>query len=384
MSQFTVPCTVYRGGTSRGIFFKKEDLPEDTALRDWIFLTGIDSYNPSQVDGLGGASSSTSKVCVIGPPTVEGADADWTFFQMGLANPVVDEKGTCGNLMAAAGAFAIDEGLVTAAPGAKEQEVFLYNTNIKKILRLVVPVTADGVTEETGNFKLAGLVRDSAKLTVSIMDPGGEITGSFLPMGKESVIEKDGKAYTITFADLINPFVFADGRQFGLTGTEMSGDVAGNAALMDLMNGVRDIAAVQSGISKDIEEAKYKKPNIPKFAMLAPAQDYMTLSGKMVKKEDVDILTKVISSRKLHRTSPASGLYNLACACMVKGTVPNQIAGFSGEETERIVRIGHPDGVVEVVVQLKEDKETPAAVGMERSARRIMKGDLYVPIKEGN
>lgn len=381
MSQFSIPCSVYRGGTSRGLFFQEKDLPADKALRNRIFTEGIDSYEPSQVDGLGGTTSSTNKICVLGPASVPGADVDWTFFQLGISSPVVDEKGTCGNLMAAVGAFAIDEGLVKVDSAASMADVYVYNTNIKKLLHMEIPVI-DGKAKVVGDYHVPGVRAPGAKITISIVQPGGELTGELLSFGPVSTIATPAGTYEVTFSDLINPFVFVPAKDMGFTGTEARSEVAADLDVLEELNLIRDKAAVLSKIAENEQDARANKPNVPKIAMIAPAQDYVTVDGELIKKDEVDLLTKVVSSGKLHRTSPASGLYNLAVASLVEGTIPNKLAGFPKGTRERTVRIGHPEGVVEVQVRLEEDMQHIASVGMERTARRIMKGDLYIPYSQ--
>lgn len=378
MSQFSVPCSVYRGGTSRGLFFHKKDLPEDSQTRNRIFLEGIDCYNPSQVNGLGGTTSSTSKVCVIAPSTHKGADVDWTFYQLGVAEPVVDEKGTCGNLMAAVGAFTVDEGLVPVDPAAAMTDIFVYNTNIKKVLHMEVPLV-NGKAKVSGDYLMPGVVKPGAMFRVSIVNPGGEMTGKLLLLGLKHEVQTEKSSYEVTFADLINPFIFLAAHDVGLTGNEPSSSVAAKQALLDELNLIRDKIAVAAGMAENEQDARLNKPNVPKIAMVAPAQDYVTTGGELIKKEEVDILIKVVSMGKLHRTSPASGLYNLAAATLLHGTVPNQIAGFPQGVKEQMIRIGHPEGVVEVRVTLTDDLKNVEKVGMERTARRIMKGELFIP-----
>lgn len=379
MSQFSTPCSVYRGGTSRGLFFHKKDLPADIQLRNKIFLEGIDCYNPSQVNGLGGTTSSTSKVGIIAPSTKEGADVDWTFVQLGVAEAVVDEKGTCGNLMAAAGAFAVDEGLVAVDPAADMADVYVYNTNIKKLLHMEIPVV-NGKAKVSGDYQMPGVVKSGAMFRVSIMSPGGEMTGKQLLLGARSEVKTEKAAYEVTFSDLINPFIFLAGKDVGLTGAEAHKEVASNQAILDELNLIRDKVAVIAGMAADEQDARQNKPNVPKIAVVAPAQDYVTTGGEQIKKEDVDILVKAVSMWKLHRTCPASGLYNLAAAALLPGTVPNQIAGFPEGVKERMVRIGHPEGIVEVLVTVAEDGKSVTRVGMERTARRIMKGEIFTPV----
>jgi Uncharacterized protein conserved in bacteria len=378
MAQFSVPCCVYRGGTSRGLFFHKKDLPGDVKLRNKIFLEGIDCYNPSQVNGLGGTTSSTSKVCVISPSSHKGADVDWTFFQLGVAKEVVDEKGTCGNLMAAVGAFAVDEGLVAVDPAAERKDVFVYNTNIKKVLHMEIPVV-NGRAKVSGDYFMPGLVKPGAMFRVSIVNPGGELTGRQLSLGSRNTVQTEKAAYEVTFSDLINPFVFIAGHTVGLAGNEPLSGVAANQPLLDELNLIRDKMAVAAGMAENEQDARQNKPNVPKIAMAAPAQDYTTTGGELIKKEEVDILVKVVSLGKFHRTSPASGLYNLAATALLPGTIPNQIAGFPQGVREQMIRIGHPEGVVEVRVVLTGDGKAVEKVGMERTARRIMKGDLFIP-----
>ena len=378
MSQFSIPCSVYRGGTSRGLFFHKKDLPVDTQARNRIFLEGIDCYNPSQVNGLGGTTSSTSKVCVISPSEREGVHVDWTFYQLGVAEAVVDDKGTCGNLMAGVGAFAIDEGLVPVDPAADVADVFVYNTNIKKVLHMEVPVI-QGKAKVSGDYHMPGVVKPGAMFRVSIVKPGGEMTGKLLLKGPKTDITTATAAYEVTFADLINPFIFLPGQAVGLIGNESQRTVADNQTVLDELNLIRDKVAVVTGMAASEEEARYKKPNVPKIAVVSPAQDYVTTGGESISKDEVDVLVKVVSMGKLHRTSPASCLYNLAATSMLPGTIPNQIAGFPPGIKERMVRIGHPEGIVEVCVTLTNDGENVSRVGMERTARRIMKGELFTP-----
>lgn len=377
MAQFSVPCCVYRGGTSRGLFFHKKDLPLDTRLRNKIFLEGIDCYNPSQVDGLGGTTSSTSKVGIISPSAQEGADVDWTFVQLGVAEVVVDEKGTCGNLMAAAGAFAVDEGLVTVDAAARMADIYVYNTNIKKMLHMEIPVV-NGKAKVSGHYHMPGVVQPGAMFRISIMSPGGEMTGKQLLLGSKSEVKTDKVTYEITFSDLINPFIFLAGTDIGLSGAESYKDVATNKTILNELNLIRDKVAVIAGMAADEQDARQNKPNVPKIAVVAAPRHYVTTGGEQINKDDVDILVKAVSMGKLHRTCPASGLYNLAAAALLPGTVPHHLAGFPSGEKERMVRIGHPEGIVEVLVTVAEDGQSVSRVGMERTARRILKGKLFI------
>lgn len=379
MAQFSVPCCVYRGGTSRGLFFHKKDLPNDAQDRNKIFLEGIDCYNPSQVNGLGGTTSSTSKVCVVAPSSRDDSDVEWTFYQLGVADAVVDDKGTCGNLMAGVGAFSVDEGLVAVEPAAEKADVFVYNTNIKKVLHMEVPVV-NGKAKVSGDYMMPGVVKSGAMYRVSIVNPGGETTGKQLLLGPKQEVRTAKATYEVSFSDLINPFVFMDGDAVGLIGNEPLSTVAADQKLLDELNLIRDKVSVIAGMAESEQAARHNRPNVPKIAVVAPAQDYTTTGGELIKKADVDILVKVVSLGKFHRTSPASGLYNLATTTLLPGTVPNRVAGFPQGVRDQMIRIGHPEGVVEVRVILSEDCKLVEKVGMERTARRIMKGELFIPV----
>lgn len=379
MSQYSVPCVVYRGGTSRGLFFHKKDLPEDFNEQKRIFFAGIDAYNPSQVNGLGSATSHTSKVVVISPPSVEGADVDYTFYQIGIGEEVADDKGTCGNLMAAVGAFAVDEGLVRVGPDADDVIVFAYNTNIGKMIRLRVPVI-NGKARVKGNYRMPGLVTTGAKYTVDILNPGGGKTGATLPLGASYTLDANGKRYPISFVDVVNPFVYVPSEAIGLKGTEPNSELAGNGALLEELDRIRCDAAVRSGMETSLQDAK-QAPAVPKVAIVSKPQDYVASTGERIRAEEVDIVAKMLSMGRVHRTFAGSGLYNLAAAVLLPGTIPNQLAAKKKTNGTQIVRIGHPEGVAEVRVALTQDGQDVAFVGLERTARRIIKGDLYIPEK---
>lgn len=381
MAQFAVPCSVYRGGTSRGLFFLEKDLPKNETERNWIFLSGIDGYNASQVNGLGGTTSSTSKTCVVAPSEREDADVDWTFYQLNIAKPVVDSKGTCGNLMAAVGAFSVDQGLVKVTPGDAFAIVRVFNVNIGKVIRMEVPLDASGRARADGGFAIPGVLGTGAKFTLSILNPGGEQTGSHLPCGLSYELALEGKNYSLTFSDLINPFIFVPVSELGLTGTEQLKDMANDPKILPTLNRIREKIAVISKIVDNEIEARDKKPNIPKIAMIAPPMDYMTTNGERIKAEDVDILIKVVSMGKFHRTSPGSGMYNLAATSLVAGTLPHALARPGSDPRRRTLRIGHPEGIVEVNAEIGADGKIQN-VGMERTARLIMRGELFVPEEE--
>lgn len=379
LAQFAVPCAVYRGGTSRGLFFNKRDLPEDKHVQRKIFLEGIDAYNPSQVNGLGSGTSHTSKVCVISEPSVEGADVDYTFYQIGIGEELVDDQGTCGNLMAAVAAFAVDEGYVSVEPDAEYVKVHVFNTNIKKMLRIDVPVIA-GKARVSGDYLMPGIVKPGAKFSVHILNPGGGKTGSTLPKGNRFTIRTVKRSYELSFVDLVNPFVFVKASDLGVKGTELNSELSLDQALLKELEEIRIQAAVEVGMYPSVEAAR-KTPSIPKIALISPPQDYVTSSGKQIKAEEVDMVAKMLSMGKFHRTFAASGLYCTAAAALLPGTVPNQLAKVLTGTKQQKIRIGHPEGIAEVYVTLTENGQDVHAVGLDRTARRIMKGELFIPEK---
>ena len=377
MSQFSLACSVYRGGTSRGLFFQKKDLPQDLDLQRKIFIHGIDAYNPSQINGLGSGTSHTSKVVVVAPSTYEEADVDYTFYQIGIGEEIVDDHGTCGNLVAAVGAFAIDEGLVITDTDSSVVTVSVYNTNIKKLFRLQVPVL-NGKAKVSGDYLMPGVVTPGAKVIVDILNPGGCKTGKTLPSEATIMLKVNQSIYETSFVDVINPFVYVSADSLGLTANDLYSDLDRNSELQYVLEEIRCRAAVASNIVETLEEGR-NLPSIPKIAIVMEPQDYVTRDGREIKKEEVDICAKMVSMGRFHRTFAASGLYNLAAALLLKGTVPNKCNGKMHEIDERLVRIGHPEGIVNVRVSLTEDRKDIAFVGMDRTARKIMKGELFIP-----
>ncbi|WP_209125074.1 PrpF domain-containing protein [Alkalihalobacillus sp. BA299] len=378
MSQYSIPCVVYRGGTSRGLFFHKKDLPIEIEKQKEIFLSGIDAWNPSQIDGLGSGTSHTSKVVVISPPSVEGADVDYTFYQIGIGEQIVDDKGTCGNLMAAVGAFAIDEGLVGVELSQDYAQVNAFNTNIGKMLRLKVPVVKSKA-KVNGQYYLSGLVNPGAKLFIDILSPGGGKTGKTLPLGPETKISVKGKEYLVSFVDIVNPCVFIAAEDLGITGIEKNDDISKNESILKRLEAIRLEIAILAGMSKTKEDAMHS-PSIPKIALVAKPQDYVTSSGKKIKESEVDIVAKMVSMGRFHRTFAGSGLYNLAAAVLLSRTIPNHfLQKCSSNKDSQVIRIGHPEGIVEVRVAMTKGDQDVDFVGLDRTARRIMKGVIYIP-----
>ncbi|WP_045575246.1 PrpF domain-containing protein [Desulfosporosinus sp. I2] len=375
MSQFSIICSVYRGGTSRGLFFRKSDLPDDTDLRNRIFMAGIDSYNPTQINGLGSGTSHASKVCVISPSSRKGVDVEYTFYQIGIGAEIVDDTGTCGNLMAAVGTFAVDEGLVPVNFIDDFVNIAIFNTNIGKMLRMQVPLI-DGKAKVSGDYLMPGVTTPGAKIMINILAPGGGKTGKTLPLGINGPVKTKFGTYSISFVDVVNPFVFIDANDLRVTAAEENSELSRNPLLLEKIELIRRQAAVQAGMATTEDEVA---GSVPKFALIMAPQTYVTSAGRVIKKEEVDIVAKMVSMGKFHRTFAGSGLYCLAAATLLPGTIPNRFARKRDGWQEQIIRIGHPEGIAEVRVSLTESGKDVASVGLDRTARRIIKGELYIP-----
>lgn len=378
MEQFTVPCVVYRGGTSRGLFFHETDLPKDKNIRRSIFIKGIGSEDASHINGLGGGTSHTSKVVIVKKSQRYGIDVDYTFVQLGIGSDIVDYEGTCGNLMAAVGAFAVDENLVTVPIDEKDITISVWSTNIDKKLLIHVPLHM-GCAKVLGNYSIPGVKEPGEKYLVNVENPGGGKTGKTLVLTEKAKISIDNSDVEYSFVDIVNPFVYVRSRDLSLTGTELNEEVRRNTTLLNKLEEIREQVAVKSGLSSNLEESKNKYTALPKISYVSKPQDYMTSSGEIISKDKFDILARMISMKKMHRTYAVSGLLNLSGACVLKGTIPNEICSINATGEEQIIRIGHPEGVTSIRVKKNMSHEVIDYVGLDRTARRIMSGELYIP-----
>lgn len=374
--QQSIRCAVYRGGTSRGLFFKEEDLPKDSALWNDIFLEGIDAYNVSQINGLGGGTSHTSKVMVIHPSSRADAVLDYTFYQIGIGEPVVDSVGTCGNLMAGVGAFAVNEGYVEIEDGVEKVTVRTFNRNIDRYVEMTVPVVGKQA-RVSGEDEMSGVVQKGAMMDLFIVSPGGGKTNHTFPKGKKTDLRIGDRTYRVTFADIVNPFIYVDARDFGLASFRTNAALMEEEQLLETLKQIRIKGSVYFGVTKDEEEAK-NYPAVPKVALVYPKQRYVTTSGDVVEAEEYDILSRMTSMDRIHRTFAGSGLYNIASCAGIVGTIPEQYASRS---LSSVVRVAHPDGVVNVHVEWNEAKTDVVRVGLPRTAKRIMEGRLFVSLE---
>ena len=379
-----------RGGTSKAVMFRAADLPAERELWAPIFLGVIGSPDPNgrQLDGMGGGISSLSKICVIGPPTRDGADVDYTFAQVSIKDAAVDYSGNCGNMSSAVGPFAVDEGLtvpVTDATG--EATVQIHNTNTRKLIVAHFPLDG-GRAAVDGDFRLPGVAGSGAPVRLDFIEPGGAGTGRLLPTGNPmDTLELDGaRTIEVSMVDAANPCVFVSADALGASGVEMPEELEANGELLRRLDAIRIAASLKMGIAKTAEAAA-RIPSIPKVAMVAPAREARTLAGERLAAEDADVTVRMISIGQPHRAVPLTGAMCLAVASRIEGTVVNQIARPSGSPDDP-VRIAQPSGltVVGAAVRREGDGEGRGEgrdwfaerATVYRTARRLMEGWVFV------
>ncbi len=387
--QIRIPATYMRGGTSKGVFFRLQDLPPAAqtpgAARDALLLRVIGSPDPygKQIDGMGGATSSTSKAVILSSSTRPEHDVDYLFGQVAIDKPFVDWSGNCGNLSAAVGAFAISGGLVDPArvPRDGVAVVRIWQANIGKTIIAHVPI-AGGAVQETGAFELDGVTFPAAEVVLEFMDPAAEEEGgggAMFPTGN-LVDTLDVPGVGTLQATMINagiPTIFINAAAIGYTGTELQDAVNGDAKALAMFETIRAHGAVRMGLISHVDEAA-KRQHTPKVAFVAPPQAYASSSGKQVGAGDVDLLVRALSMGKLHHAMMGTAAVAIGTAAAIPGTLVNLAAG--GGEREA-VRFGHPSGTLRVGAQASQENgvwSVKKAI-MSRSARVLMEGWVRVP-----
>ena len=391
LPQVKIPATYMRGGTSKGVFFRLQDLPEPCQVpgepRDKLFMRVIGSPDPyaAQIDGMGGATSSTSKCVILSKSSQAEHDVDYLYGQVSIDKAFVDWSGNCGNLSTAAGAFAIHAGLVDPAriPDNGTCEVRIWQAKIQKTIIAHVPVT-DGQVQETGDFELDGVTFPSAEIVLEFLDPSddGEEGGSMFPTGNlVDDLEVPGigtlKATMITAGI---PTIFVNAEDIGYQGTELRENINGDPAQLARFEQIRIAGALRMGLIKTAEEAATRQ-HTPKVAFVSPPKDYRTSSGKNVKAGEVDLLVRALSMGKLHHAMMGTCAVAIGTAAAIPGTLVNLAAG--GGEREA-VRFGHPSGTLRVGAQATsvDGQWTVTKAVMSRSARILMEGWVRVPVEQ--
>jgi probable AcnD-accessory protein PrpF len=387
--QIKIPATYMRGGTSKGVFFSLKDLPEVAQVpgpaRDALLLRVIGSPDPydKQIDGMGGATSSTSKTVILSKSTKADHDVDYLFGQVSIDKPFVDWSGNCGNLTAAVGSFAISNGLVDASriPHNGIAVVRVWQANIGKTIIAHVPIT-DGEVQETGDFELDGVTFPAAEVQVEFLDPAAEEEGgggSMFPTGN-LVDDLEVPGVGTLKATLINagiPTIFVNAEDIGYKGTELQGAINGDPKALLMFETIRAYGALRMGLISNIDEAA-KRQHTPKVAFVAKPADYVSSSGKAVAAGDVDLLVRALSMGKLHHAMMGTAAVAIGTAAAISGTLVNLAAG--GVE-RNAVRFGHPSGTLRVGAEASQvnGEWTVKKAIMSRSARVLMEGFVRVP-----
>lgn len=374
-------CSIVRGGTSKGVFIMRNELPADPALRDNCILSIFGSPDLRQIDGLGGADSLTSKLAIIGPSTRPDADVDYTFGQVSITAPFVDYGGNCGNISSAVGPFAIDNGLVEAVEPVTTVRIHMTNTG--RLLRAEVPVR-QGKAAVCGNYAIDGVPGTGAKITLDWSDAAGGCTGTLLPTGQvQDTIEARGKAYTVSVVDAGNILVFIRAESLGLTGTETPDIIDGNAELMATIEEIRGKVCQKTGLVADWRTACTATPYQPFFAMLSAPSDHDCFNGVRIRHDEVDVVSRLTFMLKMHKAYPITGTVCTGAAARIPGSVVWELLSEKARNGS-VLRIGHPSGVlpVEAEAEYSNGETRVTRLGVYRTARRIMDGHVYVPKKE--
>lgn len=388
-AQIKIPATYIRGGTSKGVFFRLQDLPEAAQVpgkaRDALLMRVIGSPDPygKQIDGMGGATSSTSKTVILSSSTRPDHDVDYLFGQVSIDSAFVDWSGNCGNLSAAVGPFAIASGLINPARVPRDgiAVIRIWQANISKTIIAHVPITA-GSVQETGDFELDGVTFPAAEVQLEFMDPAAEeegAGGSMFPTG-HLVDDLEVPGIGVLKATMINagiPTIFLNAAEIGYTGTELQDAINSDAKALAKFETIRAHGAVKMGLIAHIDEAA-KRQHTPKVAFVARPADYVASSGKPVKGAEIDLLVRAMSMGKLHHAMMGTAAVAIGTAAAIPGTLVNLAAGGGPRDA---VRFGHPSGTLRVgaqAIQEGSDWVVKKAI-MSRSARVLMEGWVRVP-----
>lgn len=383
--QNRIPAVLMRGGTSKGLFFHANHLPPDPGLRDALLLAAYGSPDPNrrQIDGVGGAVSTTSKVAIISPSASPDYDVVYNFGQVSIDRPLVDFKGNCGNISSAVGPFAVDEGLVAATEPVTRVRIHQINTD--KLIVAEVPVK-DGRFDEAGDYEIAGVPGRGGKIILRFSDPGGSLTGKLFPTGNvKDNLDVPGLGHIeLTIIDAANPVVLVQAAALDLEGTKIE-KIDSSENIKEQLERIRCAVAVEIGLAGTIEEATQRSQAVPKIAWVSAPKSYQTLGGKAVDVTEVDLVARMMSMGTLHKSFAVSGAVATAGAARIPGTVVHDLMSPEASKKE-IMRLGHPGGIIEVGAIVKETRGNfnykEAILG--RTARRLMEGNVLVPEKYVN
>lgn len=367
-----------RGGTSKGCMFLKKDLPENREEWDSIFLQAMGDPDPKQIDGLGGTVSSNNKIVIVWKSDKPGIDVEYLVGQVIVGKSQVDYKSNCGNMTAAVGPFAVEEGLVEVTEPITT--VHLFNCNTEKYIDVTVPCE-DGTFAEEGDCAIAGVDGTAPELNVNFLNPAGAKTGKLLPTGKPlDILDIPGLGkIEATILDVSNPMVMVKAEDVGLKGTELPEEVNANKEACDLLEKIRGTAARMMGFATDLEDATKNSPAVPKVGVFTRPITFSNLENEEVEAETMDACVRVISVFKCHKACPLTSASAISVAAFMEGTLIQKVLGKPAPE-KKTVRIGHPSGVMTMLPDLEEQagEIIVKGVAVQRTARRIMEGTLFI------
>ena len=380
--QRRLPAVYMRGGTSKAVFFHDNHLPRDPAIRDRVILAAFGSPDPNkrQVDGMGGAISSTSKVAIISRSQDPDYDVVYNFGQVSIDRPTIDYKGNCGNISSAVGPYAVDEGLVSVQEPVTTVRIHQKNTDT--LIVAEVPVK-DGRYDEDGDYVISGVPGTGGKIALHFSNPGGAVTGKLFPTGNviDTLDVPEMGSIRCTVIDAANPLVLVAARDLGLTGIEI-GEIDNRADIREQLEAIRSRAAVIMGCAATVEEASLSWPTVPRIAFVSAPRPYTDLNGTQIDASKIDLVARVISMGMLHKAFAVTSAIPAAGAARVRGTIVDELIDHAALDRE-FIRLGHPGGVIEVGVELEGQGSgctyTKAILG--RTARRLMEGYVLVPEK---
>lgn len=377
MDVVNLPVTIMRGGTSKGIYILEKDLPADQETWEPLLLRMMGSPDKKQIDGLGGSQSVTSKVAIVKKSERDDADVDYTFAQVSVDKPLVSYKGNCGNISSGVGPFAIEKGLVNAEEGTTT--VRIYNTNTDKVIAADV-TTSNGHVVYDGDFQIAGVPGTASPIRLKFLDPAGTLGKGLLPTGNATdTLEIPGFGpVEVSIVDAANPLVFVKAETLGLTGRELPDELNADEKKLELLETVRGMAAQKLGLTDDYKKSAWETPGIPKMTFVAEAEDYVTSDGKDVKKEDIDLLSRMMSMQKTHPSYAMTGAMCTAAAAVIPGSVVQKVLNPAADT--QFIRIGHPGGVLECGVdyEMKENQPVIEDTFGFRTANLLLEGTAVI------
>ncbi|KUO95402.1 2-methylaconitate cis-trans isomerase PrpF family protein [Ferroacidibacillus organovorans] len=377
----SIPCSIYRGGTSKGVFFRGKDLPQDLVKRDRIILYVYGSPDLRQINGLGGATPTTSKVAIVETSRRPNVDVDFTFGQVSIDQPVIDYTPNCGNITSAVGPFAVHQGMVETVGDVATVRIF--NTNSQSRITARFPV-CNHMIVASGDTEISGVPGKSAEVHLTFHDIGGGVTGKLFPTGNlcDLIRLTDGRSFHVTVLDAGNLTVFVDADELGLKGNEVTeNEIAANGSSLEILEEIRQRVGWQLGIFAKNDAVTAETHALPKIAFVQESMDYKTAHGMKIRADDVDVLARVLTMGRLHPAYAVTGAIALSAAAKIEGTLVERKM-CRKTHTRDLLRIGHPTGILFVgadVEKVRSENWRIQSASLIRTARPILDGHAWFP-----